>query len=316
MVILSYLLAGAYLLLIPFVIGQAADKLSKGRLNKRIGNPYPAACILLSGYFEIAFLAALRLGLNLKQLSLGYGISVLVLALVSIPFALKAEKPAMPKGKVLFPAAVCFALIMVSLLFQRTVATTYLYSGAETVTTLAGQAANGPLSAVAGIDPLTGREGAGQLCKGIYAFYASLCLMSGAGPSGLLKFVINPWILFLGFVMVRKAALTFSEKAADGACLCFGLATLCANTAYRNPFYDLVHLAYEGRAFMAFLILPFIFVVIRPSAKASQYAFEILCLLLMLPAAILSCGTLMGGLLLLGAAFLWRVGLWISSCIS
>ena len=128
--------------------------------------------------------------------------------------------------------------------------------------------------------------------------------------------MINPWILLLGFLMVRKAALTFSEKAADGAVLCFGLATLCANTAYRNPFYDLVHLAYEGRAFMAFLILPFIIVLVRPGNKARQYAFEILCLLCMLPAAILSCGVTMGVLLLFGAALFWRIGLWISSCVS
>ncbi|MCR5337114.1 MAG: hypothetical protein K6E75_01015 [Lachnospiraceae bacterium] len=171
---------------------------------------------------------------------------------------------------VVLPLLISTVVIMAAACISKVPAVSEQYRVAETTVVIIRD------GTFFGTDPLTGWWLADvtpdQRVEALPAFYAVLCYLTGmTKPWQLLGTVAAVWVILLALSVLYEAAdlllsvtksfekKGFYKKHFWVLCAVFCLCALCVGDAYRNPFYDLVHVPYEGRTILSFLILPVIF---------------------------------------------------------
>ena len=155
----------------------------------------------------------------------------------------------------LITIAAVFIIIAVIMMLHAAPVTDYGYRSVEsTVLVLSTRS-------FFGIDPLTGLMSNDILLNdrvwGLPAFYACICRMTGIEmPWYLLRFIIPCWVLIISFCILSSAQKIFFNGNVLSVYLIFMLAACFSGGNSINPFYDLMNVAWEGRTYIAFLILP------------------------------------------------------------
>ncbi|MCR5282515.1 MAG: hypothetical protein K6E18_04035 [Lachnospiraceae bacterium] len=326
MSIVSCIPAGVYLLLFPYLIRCSITALFH-KLKKEITCSYLTAALL--------FFAAAQ-GLFLVTVSIGRGLAFYRLALLLL-FALllvlsiggfwldqtlrsreKEQAAAFLQGlqrdkrRAAIPA-VCFCICLVAMLLAKTPFESDMYDTAERMKTIMES------GGFFGIDPVTGQLSAGislrERLMGLPAFYAATASMLHVPVLSFLRVAIPVFLLVLVCLLLHRLSEITNKLGAGCGALCFGflLALLCAGSAYRNPFYDLLHLPFEGRCFLAIWLLPFGLLLLWEQKKA---AGRIGTLVLILLSSVFFSGAAEGALIVSLGMILWSVALWISRYIS
>ncbi len=271
-----------YLLLVPTAAGSLL-KLNAKKEKRTFQRVYLSGTVFLLALFEIVFLIFSRLGRGLLQLAAAWGVlSLLLLAGgVAVPavkkkglgeiaktvFANGADDSELSFRSLLIPA-VCFA---VSAAFMFTVGlpvSQNYYSDAEKTVSVLNT------GTFFGIDPLTGLWTndltTDDQVISMPSFYAVLAKLMGMGrPYGLLRIVVPCWVLFCIYLILSELSGIFFARSVYLYPV-FTLLLLCAGRAYRNPFYDLLHVGWEGRSIMAFIVLPAAFLMLCDMAGGSK----------------------------------------------
>ena len=148
-----------------------------------------------------------------------------------------------------------FAVTVILMLLQSSPVSGYMYSSAETTVSVLST------RSFFGIDPLTGLMSNDILPNdrvwGLPAFYACLCRMTRiAVPWYLLKYIIPCWVLLTALFVMTSAAQLILGKKIKTVYFIFLLAVVFSGGSNITPFYDLTNMAWEGRTYISFLILP------------------------------------------------------------
>ncbi len=272
------LFAAALLLFVwPLAAGNLISSLWKDKKTSFAGMIAEGAVCMLA-VFEVLFLIISNTGRGLSVLAVAW------LALTALVFAgsaaalflrRKAKKEDQEKKKsyivsVVLPIMISAALIMAAVCISKVPAVSEQYRAAETTVVILRD------GTFFGTDPLTGWWLADvtpdQRVEALPALYAVICYLTGiTKPWQLLCTVAAVWVILLALSVLYEAAdrLFSAAKSSENngyfkkhfqvLCMVFCLCALCAGDAYRNPFYDLIHVTYEGRTILSFLILPMIF---------------------------------------------------------
>ncbi|MBR4759704.1 MAG: hypothetical protein IK078_06115 [Lachnospiraceae bacterium] len=177
---------------------------------------------------------------------------------------------------VVLPLLISAAVIMAAVCISKVPAVSEQYRTAETTVVILRD------GSFFGTDPLTGLWLADvtldQRTEALPAFYAVLCHFTGmTKPWQLLGTVAALWMILLALSVLYEAAdrlLGLKDRRFWVLCLVFCLCAFCVGGAYRNPFYDLLHVPYEGRTVLSFLILPMIFLSVISLSGISKQGSE------------------------------------------
>ncbi len=324
MSVLSCVLAGLVMLLCPYLIRVEILALPE-KLNRQMSCSYLTGVLLFYGILEALFLTVQLLGKGLSCFRLEvllFAAACLLLAVLLFlfhkPFREMLQKERqdllaeMKENRTRWIAlAVCFAVCLASLYLVQKPLAEEMYDTAERTQMIVRS------GGFYGIDPLTGQLSAGISAKerfmGLPAFYAALCSLFHVPAILLLLKVVPVCMLVYAFSLLSLMAERLKQESFLPLCVTSLLALLCGGSAYRTPFYDLLHLPYEGRTFLAILLLPAGALLLERSKKWWQFAGMIV---LVLAASLFFAGPAEGCLIAgLGLA-LWSVVLWISRYIS
>lgn len=243
-----------WLLAAPFLMGVIFGK-------KTIAGTYISGVLLLWGSFELVSMAAVIKGWDLKALCkwaiLVWAAFLVVGAVVFCVKMPKKEKPFLKEGLMILPA---FCLVG-SLFFIYAPKLESWYLVPETVTTILDT------NSLHGFNPLTGqplgiaKSFTDSLCN-LSAFYACLAQWLHV-DTGLLLFKLIPlWVLLISFLVFYQFALLFFEKSEKCRILfmwIYAFVLLFGDKAYMNEAYQMLHYAYEGRAVLTGILLPYCF---------------------------------------------------------
>ncbi len=287
------LFAAALLLFVwPLAAGNLISSLWKDKKTSFAGMIAEGAVCMLA-VFEVLFLIISNTGRGLSVLAVAW------LALTALVFAgsaaalflrRKAKKADQEKKKsyivsVVLPIMISAALIMAAVFISKVPAVNEQYRAAETTVVILRD------GTFFGTDPLTGWWLADvtpdQRVEALPALYAVICYLTGiTKPWQLLCTVAAVWVILLALSVLYEAAdrLFSAAKSSENngyfkkhfrvLCMVFCLCALCAGDAYRNPFYDLIHVTYEGRTILSFLILPMIFLSMVSLGGVSSLGFK------------------------------------------
>ncbi len=326
MSVVSCILAGVYLLLFPYLIKCSITALFH-KLKKEITCSYLTASLLFFAAAEGLFLVTVLIGRGLAvyrlALLLLFGIflalSVFILVFGKKIRSLEKEQAAAcirgfrEQKKALAIVVVCFCISLIATLLSKTPFESDMYDTAERARMIMES------GGFFGIDALTGQLSAGITLKerlmGLPAFYGATASLFHVPLLPFLQVLIPGYLLILVFLFLLRLSEKTKKMGAGYEALCFGflLALLCAGSAYRNPFYDLLHLPFEGRCFLAIWLLPLGLLLLLEQKK---WPGRIGVLLLVLFVAAFFGGLAEGVLIAALGMILWSVSLWISRYIS
>ncbi|MCR4691211.1 MAG: hypothetical protein K5739_07700 [Lachnospiraceae bacterium] len=318
MTVLLCLLTIAYLLLLPWFL-----KMAFGGKERT----YLFCVILCFSGFEMLYLAAAKANLGLKGLLIMLSVfsgAVCILGGLRLLLqkglrestresALKKCARLKEEKAAAFVALLGMAILYYAVISQSMPTDSPLYDhGERTVGILReGDLSFQLTSSLSGSAALSGKM------EGLPALYACLCRGFSLSPLILLRFVIPLFVLLLLYLTVGRISMYFSEKGTAWAFLGLTFSGMCAQKAYRNPFYDLLHLPYEGRCFLALFLLPaaFLFLLFLTKGKAKP------ALILFAAGAFVLAGLCFGGLYkgvlpCVCMVLIWEISVWISRFIS
>lgn len=251
------------LLAAPFLLGMLFGK-------KSISGTYIAGVLLLWGSFETVAMAAVIRGWDVTRLAVRFSYVLLLLAgagaAVFCVRMVRRKKPGiLEKEKngclgemlLILPA---FALVGSFLFFHAPKLESW-YLVPETVNTMIDT------GSLQGYNPLTGQplaapKGIGQSFLNLPAFYACLAKWFQVDTKTLLFRLMPLWILFISFLVFYQFAAFLFGKWKKGRILflwVYALVLLLGDRAYMNESYQMLHYAYEGRAILTGILLPYCF---------------------------------------------------------
>ena len=326
MSVVSCILAGVYLLLFPYLIKCSITALSH-TLKKEITCSYLTASLLFFAMAQGLFLVTVFIGRGLAVYRLALLLLFVVCFLLSAGFILfdkemrsREKKQAgemlsrlQSEKKVLLASMVCFCICLVAILVSKPPFASDMYDTPERANAIMES------GGFFGIDALSGQLSAGITLKerlmGLPAFYAAMASLFHTPLLPFLRVVIPGYLLLLVFFFLLRLSEETKKIGAGYGWLCFGFTTalLCAGSAYRNPFYDLLHLPFEGRCFLAIWLLPFGMILIWEQKKWSG-RLGVMALILLVSAFF--GGAMEGVLIAALGMILWSISLWISRYIS
>ena len=247
----------------PFLPGMLFGK-------KSISGTYIAGMLLLWGSFEIVAMAAVIRGWDITKLAErscyvllllgGAGAAVFCIQMVRKKRSgiLKEEKNGCLREMVLIVPA--FVLAGSSLFFYAPKLESW-YLVPETVNTILDT------GSLQGYNPLTGQplgapKGIGESFLNLPAFYACLAKWFQVDIKVLLFRLMPFWVLFISFLVFYQFAAFLFGKWKKGRILflwVYALVLLLGDRAYMNESYQMLHYAYEGRAILTGILLPYCF---------------------------------------------------------
>lgn len=263
MEILHTLALAAVLLAAPFLLGMLFGK-------RTISGTYIAGILLLWGSFEAVAVAANLRGWDFRMLSVRY-LYVLVALVCAGIAALGVRMIRARKGKhtgkkerglfkeILF--IVPAFLLVGSLFFIYAPKLEGWYLVPETVNTILDT------NSLHGVHPLTGqplstpKEFVFSLMN-LSGFYACLADWFQMNTMGLLFRCMPIWMLFISFLVYYQFAAYFFAKWKNGRIIfmwVYALVLFLGDRAYMNEAYQMLHYAYEGRAVLTGILLPYCF---------------------------------------------------------
>ncbi len=322
-----------FLLAAPIMSGVLLELLFG--IKKYISSLYLTGLLFFWAVFSLQYLAAAATGASVEEIGgrLMMPWIIVLLALVlcfffpgkrkkltSMPAA-AAEKLKEKKELYLCCGAV-FVLLAVCMMGQPSQMHEPMYDGAERTALLVTDGRQTPIRELATVDPLTGLQSpdadAGSLSACMLpAFYASLCYITGMSHTALLGTIIPLWVLFVTILGCCHGVKALLGRVSLWTVAIFGLAALFAASAYRNPFFDLLHLPYEARTWVAFFLLPEVIVILDRKGELKRGSVIVMvagCMVLLFVAR--SMGGLYAGVLPVAlTGLLWEICKWISSRI-
>ena len=327
MELLTCFAALLFLVVSPLAAGLLAELLAG---EKNIPGLFPTGVILFLTCFQILYLTAFYGGGTLPQLARSLAVlgCVYLLALILCLFSGKKRKglslelrriaeQIRQNKSILFTAMGLYLLLLLLILSQHDAATGAMYRCGEQTALLVTDGGQTTLRELAGIDPVTGEQQAeSAAAKGgmMPALYAAICELTGLSNLTVLGLVAPMWVLAIAFSVCCQVTGSFQKERNSWPVIFFALAALFAGSAYRNPFFDLMHLPYEPATLTAFLLLPVVFLVCKEREKKSIRSLGVAAAVLLAEAFLAyGLGGLYGGVVPLMAAFvLWEITRWIS----
>ena len=289
----------AVLLIAPFLLGNLF-------LKKTISGTYISGVLLWFGIFELISVAAVKKAWDFQTLSKRFFIVFCILGcLGAVCFFIRVVKKQWTlKGMLsvykeilwLIPAFCLVAVVF--FVYVPKLESWYLVP--ETVTTILDTNSLHGYNPLTG-QPLTAAKSMRDSLINLPAFYA--CLIDWFQiRQGILLFKIIPvWVLFVSFlVFYQLAAFFFKELKVERIVFMwvYALVLFCGDRAYMNESYQLLHYAYEGRAILTAVLLPYCFYLIASFftkesnglkvTMAVKYAIEYMFILI--------CGVLVTGI--------------------
>lgn len=248
------------LFIAPFLVGNLF-------LKKTISGTYISGVLLMLGLFELVSVKAVRGKWNFIELYHAFLITEVLLFLAGTAcffvrrakgqWRLQVDFRRIKKYLWLVPAF-CLALAGI-FACQPKLESWYLVP--ETVTTILDT------NSLHGYHPLTGQPLAVEKSfrDSLYnlpAFYACLLRCFGIGQEMLLFRVIPVFVLLVSFFVFYQIGVYFFSTSAVGEVIflwVYALVLVCGENAYMNEAYQLLHYAYEGRAVLSSVLLPYCF---------------------------------------------------------
>lgn len=261
MEILHMAALAAVLLAAPFLLGALFGK-------ETISGTYIAGVLLLWGSFEsVAVMANLRRWdfqmLSRRVLSVLVALMCVGIAALCVRIIrLKKEKDIRKKENGLLREMLFIVpafLLVGSLFFVYAPKLESWYLVPETVNTILDT------NSLHGFHPLTGQplstpKEFGWSLMNLPAFYACLANWFQVDTAGLLFRCIPLWMLLLSFLVYYQFAVFFFDKWKKGRVLfiwVYALLLVLGDRAYMNEAYQMLHYAYEGRAVLTGILLPY-----------------------------------------------------------
>ncbi|MBD5544060.1 MAG: hypothetical protein HDR01_07465 [Lachnospiraceae bacterium] len=255
MEILHLAALAAVLLAAPFLLGMLFGK-------RTISGTYIAGVLLLWGSFEAAAIAANLRGWDFQTLSrrFFYVFAVLLCAGMVV-FCIRMIKRKRERRQ--FPTELLLILpaflLVGSLFFLYAPKLESWYLVPETVNTILDT------NSLHGYNPLTGQlflteKQFGWSLLNLPAFYGCLINWCQVDTAGLLFRWIPLWMLFISFLVYYQFAGFFFGEWKKGRILCmwaYSLVLLLGDQAYMNEAYQMLHYAYEGKAVLTGILLPY-----------------------------------------------------------
>lgn len=255
----------AMLLAAPFLLGMLFGK-------ETVSGTYIAGALLLWGSFQAVAIAANLRGWDFQMLSRRFlfvlaalvcaGIAALCVRIIGGRKGKCAGKDISKKEgepwKELLLIVPAFLLVG-SLFFVYAPKLESWYLVPETVNTILDT------NSLHGFHPLTGQplslpKGFGERLMNLPAFYACLARWFQLETTGLLFHGMSLWVLFISFLVYNQFAAFFFGKWQKGRILfmwVYALVLLLGDGAYMNEAYQMLHYAYEGRAVLTGVLLPY-----------------------------------------------------------
>ena len=322
-----------FLLAAPMLAGLLTELLFG--IKKFISSLYLTGLLLFWAVFSLMYLAAFASGAGVTQLSKALttpGIIVLLAFLLCLFFPGKRKRlleipgeaiqKLKEKKKLYLCGAVVYLLLAACIFSLPSQLHQSMYDGAERTAVIVTDGGQTPLRELAQTDPLTGEKstdaGRDMLSRNMLpAFYAALCYMTGMTHTALLGCLIPLWVLLVAMLSAYHGAKALLGRDSRWLLAVFWIAAVFAATSYRNPFFDLLYLPHEARTWVAFFLLPEVFVILQRDKenRIGYYAAAaVRCGLLLLAAGCMG-GFYTGILPVLMTGLLWEICQWISSRI-
>ncbi len=274
MEIIHIMALAAVLLAAPFLLGMLFGK-------KTISGTYLSGTLLLWGSFEAVAITAGLKGWEFQMLSDRF-LYVLAALMCAGLAALCVRTIKFGKGKKigkinieLLKELLCIApafLLAGSLFFLYAPKLESWYLVPETVNTILDT------NSLHGFNPLTGQplsapKEFGWTLMNLPAFYACLADWFHINTTGLLFCCISLWMLFISFLVYYQFAAYFFEKWKNGRIFfmwIYAFLFFMGDKAYMNEAYQMLHYAYEGRAVLTGILLPYCFYLLLTAFKENK----------------------------------------------
>lgn len=263
MEILHIIALAALLLTAPFLLGMFFGR-------KTISGTYLAGTLFLWGSFEAVAVAANLRGWDFQMLSRRFLYVLVVLVCGGMAaFCVRIIKSGKEKGigkinrgflqEMLF--IVPAFLLAGSLFFVYAPKLESWYLVPETVNTILDTNSLHGFNALTG-QSLSSPKESGWSLMNLPGFYACLADWFQMNVMELLFRCIPLWMLFISFLVYYQFAAYFFEKWKNGRIFfmwIYALVLFFGDSAYMNEAYQMLHYAYEGRAVLTGILLPYCF---------------------------------------------------------
>lgn len=248
------------LFMAPFLVGNVFFK-------KTFSGTYISGVLLSLGVFEALSIVAVKKAWDFQMLSKGFLFSLVVIVCAgTVIFFTRVLKK---QRQIKFTLFVDKEFLWILLAFCLVGSVFFIYAPKleswylvpETVTTILDT------NSLHGYNPLTGQplavaKSLRDSLINLPAFYACLIEWFGVGQSVVLFKIIPLWVLFISFmVFYRVASFIFQDSKVERTVFMwvYAIVLFCGDKAYMNESYQMLHYAYEGRAILTGVLLPYCF---------------------------------------------------------
>lgn len=241
--------------------------------KQSLSRTYLRGVLLLWGGFEIMGIVAFIKGWNFTSLSrasapvligiVGAGVIMMLGMALREKKGIRKNRDKKEKKEFLIEMLLilpAFCLVgSVFFLYSPKLESWYLVP--ETVTTILDT------NSIHGYNPLTGQpletpKGFGTGLLNLPVFYACLIEWFQVKQETLLFYIIPVWILFISFLVFYQFAILFFgnwKKGHVAFLWIYSFILFFGDKAYMNESYQMLHYAYEGRAILTGILLPYCF---------------------------------------------------------